>query len=77
MKNDASTAGIEERAVLIKGLVDALVELYPDAPMDDDDRFFAVLTQTQRVADELMAHVFHVNGGSPAMLPFEVITPQA
>ena len=77
MKADASTAGIEERAVLIKGLVDALVELYPDAPMDDDDSFFAVLTQAQRVANELAAHVYHVNGSKPAMLPFEVITPQA
>ena len=77
MVNDIAKIRTEEHAVLIKGLVDALVELYPDAPIDGDDRFFAVLTQTQRVADELMAHVFHVNGGSPAMLPFEVITPQA
>jgi hypothetical protein len=77
MKNDASTAGIEERAVLIKGLVDALVELYPDAPIDSDDGFFAVLTQTQRVADELMAQVHQVNGSGPVVLPFEVITPQA
>ena len=77
MQADTSRIRTEEYAILIKGLVDALVELYPDAPMDGDDRFFAVLTQTQRVADELMAHVYHVNGGSPAMLPFEVITPQA
>lgn len=77
MKDDASATGIEERTVLIKGLVDALVELYPDAPMDDDGGFFAVLTQTQRVADELMAQVHQVNGSCPVMLPFEVITPQA
>ena len=48
---------IEEQTVLVKGLVDALVELYPEGGDDDDEKFFAVLMQTQRVATELRDHV--------------------
>ena len=47
----------EEHAVLVKGLVDALVELYPEGGGEDDEKFFAVLMQAQRVASELKNHV--------------------
>jgi hypothetical protein len=57
MKADTARMRIEEQTVLVKGLVDALVELYPEEGAEDDEKFFAVLMQAQRVASELRDHV--------------------
>lgn len=60
----------EEYTRLLNGLVDALVELYPDAGHEDDERFFAVLIQAQRVATELKDHV---QDGDDELTPFSVV----
>jgi len=53
---DTARLRTEEQTVLVKGLVDALVELYPEGG-EEDEKFFAVLMQAQRVASELKDHV--------------------
>ena len=63
----------EEHSILVKGLVDTLVELYPDAGCEDDERFFAVLMLAQRLATELRDHVHQANGTSPDVTPFSII----
>lgn len=61
---------MEENALLMKGLLDALVELYPDCPTNDDHRFFAVLIQTQRVAEQLTTQVYQMNSFNPSLPSF-------
>ena len=61
----AAKMEMEENALLMKGLLDALVELYPDCPSTADHKFFAVLIQTQRVAEQLTTQVYQMNGFNP------------
>lgn len=73
MENDTARLRTEEYSFLLKGLVDALVELYPEIPMNDDERFFAVLTQTQRVANELSAHIYKLNSERTNVTPLDIV----
>lgn len=53
---------VEEQTCLLLGLISALMELYPDdTAARGDEAFFAVLTQTQRVAQELEQSVLVSN----------------
>lgn len=49
---------VEEQTALVNGLLDALVELYPDVNGNaDDDAYLAVLSQAQLAAQELRKRV--------------------
>lgn len=69
MTKDILHAVAEEQAVLVTGLIDALMALYPDINHPgQDDAFLAVLGQAQEAAHELRQHIHVVNSG-------ETITP--
>lgn len=58
MANDIFQDVAKEKSVLVAGLIDALVELYPDVNHDTDDAaFVAVLSQAQHAAHELRRHI--------------------
>jgi len=70
MRMNTAKLRTEEYSRLLKGLLDAVVELYPDAGYEDDERFFAVLIQAHRVATELEDHV---QDGDDELTPFSVV----
>ena len=53
---------IEEQSVTVAGLIDALVQLYPDVNGDaDDDAYLAVLSQAQIAAQALRKRIEHLD----------------
>lgn len=69
MAKDIAQIAAEEHAVLVTGLIDALMTLYPDLNQrGEDDAFLAVLGQAQQAAHQLRQHIHNVNNG-------ETITP--
>ena len=70
MRVNTANAQTVEHTRLLKGLLDALLELHPDDWGEDDERFFAVLVQAHRVATELKDHV---QDGDDEPTPFSVI----
>ena len=43
----------QQDIVILLGLIDALIELYPDEGYDNDEASFAVMTQLHQVAHNL------------------------
>ncbi|SHM70682.1 hypothetical protein SAMN05443432_11274 [Roseovarius litoreus] len=63
MAKDNFQAAAKEQSVLVAGLIDALIELYPDVNHGADDAaFLAVLSQAQHAAYELRKHIESVEG---------------
>lgn len=63
----------EEQSVLITGLVDALVELYPDGTDScNEEAYLAVLSQTQEAAHKLRTQIHNVNN-SVDITPMSII----
>lgn len=70
MQIDTGKMKTVECTIILKGLVDVLVALYPDSGSDDDEGFFAVLMQAQRVATELKDHI---QDGDNELTPFSMV----
>lgn len=69
MAKDIAQIAAEEHAVLVTGLIDALMALYPDLNhQGEDDAFLAVLGQAHQAAHQLRQHIHKVNNG-------DMITP--
>jgi len=55
----------EEQSVLVTGLVDALVDLYPELPAAvDDEAFLAVLAHAQTAAHLLRTYIHEANSSA-------------
>ena len=73
MTKDITQIVAEEHAVLVTGLIDALMALYPDVNHhSEDDAFLAVLGQAQQAAHQLRQHIHKVNNGD-TITPLTVI----